>query len=360
MTSLRKEFPAMGLAVAGKASIIIGGQFGSEGKGLAASYAAASEDFTIAVSIAAPNAGHTFHDAHGRRHVASHLPACGVLRPRTIIHLAAGSVIDPDRFLAEIARLEVDPARVSIDPRAAVIRPQDVAFEDDPASMATAIASTQKGVGRAVACKAMRETPLAKDCPSLQGFVRDIEIGRHLARGASALIEVPQGVGLGLNAGLAYPYVTSREISVSAALAECGLHPKDLGRTLMVVRLHPIRVGDITDEDGLAIGHSGPFYPDSRELGWEELGQAPERTTVTGRIRRVATFSWTQYRHAVRLCWPDFVLLNFANYARDAAELVDTLRTAEAIAPMTHLGFGPAPHQVIGAPDWLADLGRAA
>src|SRR5690606_38359678 len=120
---------SMELAVPGKASIIIGGQFGSEGKGLAASYVAATHDFELSVSIAAPNAGHTFRDTADGIHIASHLPAYGVLRPHAMIHLAAGSVIDPGRFLVELARLDIDPGRVTIDPRAAVIRPEDVAYE---------------------------------------------------------------------------------------------------------------------------------------------------------------------------------------------------------------------------------------
>lgn len=228
----------IGLVVPGMLSIIIDGQFGACGKGLGASYVGASEFVEIAVTNAAPNAGHSFHDAYGRKRIAHHLPVTGLADDRSLKYLSAGSIIDPEMFLAEIRALDVDPATVFVHPRAAVITPEDVALEKNGASGAARIGSTQKGVGAALARKVRREARLAADHPALAPYVRAIDLSDLLGQGLSAVMEVPQGFGLSLNSGYAYPHCTGREITVSAALADAQLHPAWLGRTLMVVRAH--------------------------------------------------------------------------------------------------------------------------
>jgi adenylosuccinate synthase len=115
---------------------------------------------------------------------------------------------------------------------------------------------------------------------------------------------------------LEYPYVTSRDITVSAALNDAGLHPSALGKILMSVRTCPIRVGNIRDEHGKEIGYSGPCYPDQKELTWKELDQEPELTTVTKRIRRIFNWSPLQYQKALGVLRPDFTFINFVNYLK--------------------------------------------
>ena len=119
---------------------------------------------------------------------------------------------------------------------------------------------------------------------------------------------------LSLNSGFAYPYCTSREITVSSTLSDVQVHPSYLGKVCVSIRTFPIRVGNIID-NGSIVGYSGPFYPDSIELSWEDIGVEPELTTITKRERRVATFSYEQYNKMMRLYKPDYVLLNFANYS---------------------------------------------
>ena len=174
-----------------------------------------------------------------------------------------------------------------------------------------------------------------------------IDLAKELDRGSHILIEVPQGFGLGINSGLEYPYVTSREISISQALSDAQLHPSYLGCTLMSVRTYPIRVGHLYDKNNEMIGNSGPFFPDSKEKSWSELGLQNEYTTTTKRIRRVATFSIIQYQQALRAIKPDYVFLNFVNYFKTFRDF-DSLRSVMASmgkAP-EYFGIGPTTDDV--------------
>jgi adenylosuccinate synthase len=73
-------------------------------------------------------------------------------------------------------------------------------------------------------------------------------------------------------------------------------------------------------------GHSsGSWYLDQVETSWDVLGIQPELTTVTKRQRRIATWSWMQFRDAMRVNRPTHVFLNFMNYLKidEAARFVD-------------------------------------
>ena len=144
------------------------------------------------------------------------------------------------------------------------------------------------------------------------------------------MVEVPQGFDLGINSGLSYPYCTSREISIAQAMSDAQIHPRFLGKVMMTMRTYPIRVG----------GTSGPFYSDSDEITWEELGVTPELTTVTKRVRRVATFSMLQYERSLNAIVPDYVFLNFLNYIPPASQQIFINRLTKLRTP-THVGTGP-------------------
>jgi adenylosuccinate synthase len=120
----------------------------------------------------------------------------------------------------------------------------------------------------------------------------------------------------------------------------------------MVCRTFPIRVA----------GNSGPFWYDSNEISWNQLGVDPdaERTTVTRKIRRVATFSYDQLHEAAVLNMPTEIALTFADYLdpaimaeggkmpigtlknefTDVWNLVDHIITITG-TPVTMLGTGP-------------------
>ena len=340
----------------GRLNITLDGQFGSTGKGLLNAYIAltAPRKPDICISNAAPNAGHTYVDpATGQKRTTFHLPISGVLCPDSLIYLCAGSIIDPDLLAREIVDFAIDPARIIIHPRAAIVLPEHAEREQDSTSGTTALASTRKGVGAALADKIARthglRTAAQYYANTKHSFsIRVLDLDHDLSRGATALMEVPQGFSLSINHGLSYPHCTSRDLTVAAALNDAGVHPKHLGHVTVALRTYPIRVGNIMDDQGQEIGHSGPFYHDSSEVNWDELGVSPERTTVTKRIRRIATFSQHQYADMLRQLRPDTVLLNFCNYLRSEEETLALLTAMAAtekncgVMPTRLYGLGAA------------------
>ena len=349
----------------GRASFVIDGQFGSTGKGLAAAYLALNtpggQEPMIATTNAAPNAGHTtiIRGAANPKHkkfVCYHLPTIGILNPNATIYINAGAMIDIDMLFTEMATLGVDYDRVFIHPRAVIIdkthKNTERAYQSGPAR----IGGTQKGCGAALAAKVMRTAKVARDSEALQDFfkIEAIDINKSLRGGVPVSVEVAQGMDLGINHGLSYPHCTSREVSIAQAMADAGVHPVYLGRVLMTARTYPIRVGHIYDKAGKISGYSGPFYPDQEELLWDKHfpGFEPERTTVTKRIRRIASWSSLQYEKALLAIRPDVVFLNFVNYIRSEAkwralsrEMINSEREMDHHVKMLY-GLGPAVEDV--------------
>lgn len=318
----------------GRASVLIDMQYGSTGKGLCAAYLAhlPQNAVDIASTNAGPNAGHTTCYKDGKKFVTFHLPTFGVLQPHSTIFLNAGSIIDPDMLMVEMAQFQIDKRRLIIHPRAVVVEAADKAYEQQETSGAAKLASTQKGVGRALARKVMREATLAFQHPMLQEFVRkDFDIMDCLSVGQRVMIEVPQGFDLSLNDGLSYPHCTSRSINIAQSMSDAGVHPQLLYKVIGTQRYMPIRVGNLKDEEGKEIGNSGPHYPDQRELTWEEAGQTPEFTTVTKRMRRVFTWSPMQYERALKLLRPDLIFCNFLNYCKSSGGATNWTRDMETI-----------------------------
>lgn len=325
----------------GKLNIVIDGQFGSTGKGLLSSYVAVSNHIDITISNASANAGHTFY-YHGNKYVVKHIPVSGIINDRSTIYLCAGAIIDPNVLLQEVKKYFIDESRIFIHPRAAIISSDDIDLERSESSAVTKIASTQSGVGSALARKIMRSARLASDIPELSKFIKEIDLQYLFDIGCTALMEVPQGFDLSISSGYSYPHCTSREITVSAALSDAQVHPSYLGKVAVCIRTYPIRVGNIVDSNGNELGNSGPFYPDSKETTWKELGIEEEYTTVTNRVRRVATFSMQQYKKMLNFLRPDYILLNFANYM----EKENLSALINELPEVTHLGFGPTYNDV--------------
>src|SRR5690242_5276255 len=100
-------------------TVIVGGQYGSEGKGKITSYLALRDNVDIVVRCGGPNSGHTV-DSKGQRYELRSLPA-GFINQNTRLLLAAGSLIVPEILLTEIKAAGVDPRRVGIDRNAGII-----------------------------------------------------------------------------------------------------------------------------------------------------------------------------------------------------------------------------------------------
>lgn len=320
-------------------------QFGSTGKGLFAGYLANKISPDLIVTAWAPNAGHTFVDSVGRKHVNIALPSGIVANPKYIL-LGPGSVIDPDRFLFELdyyRGMGID-STVLIHEHAAVLM-RSHAIEESKYGFK--IGSTMKGVGEATIHK-LRRYPeprhqnIAREHARLKDFVIDQPFYDSVIDNSDcAVLEGAQGFSLSLNQGF-YPYVTSRECTTHQMLSDCAI-PADGGyeRTVYgVCRTFPIRVANRYDGDGVQIGTSGPCYDDQREMEWDELGQEPELTTVTKLPRRIFSFSEKQIARAIRANGVNSVFLNFCNYTN--ADSVDNLASViNRYAPVHYFGYGP-------------------
>lgn len=274
---------------AGKVTVVVGGQFGSEAKGHVAAYLGQAGQIA-AVRVAGPNAGHSAADRNGTMWALRQIPVVAVKNLEAHLILCAGSEIDEEVLLDEIRRLDAAGLQVSrrlhIDGQATVIIEQDRVSESDR-GLTLRIGSTGKGVGAARARRIMRESPLWSNLPD-----EDVEhdytdtasmLAFWLQAGRDVLIEGTQGYGLGLHAGY-YPQCTSSDCRAVDFMAMAGITPwapwvREV-ETWVVLRTYPIRVA----------GNSGPLL---NETTWEDLEVGsgghihPERTTVTKKIRRV-------------------------------------------------------------------------
>lgn len=333
----------------GKLNLVIDGQFGSTGKGTICSYIGYNEHIDVAISNSSPNAGHSFYFPDQlEKKITRHLPVSALFNKHSVIYLCANSIINPKILLKEIKDFDIDEDRICIHPRAAVIEDEDIKFERDFNSSVSKIASTREGVGSALSRKILRSAKLAQDNKYLKKYVNEIDIHDYLDNDLSIIMETSQGFDLSINSGISYPYCTSREVTVSSALSDCQVHPKYLGNVMMSIRTFPIRVGNIV-EDGKTIGESGPFYPDSVEVNWNKFKflEEPEHTTVTKRVRRIATFSMIQYKRSVDRLKPTHVFLNFINYINSKRKINSLLKELGKYKEVTHIGTGPLIQQVL-------------
>jgi adenylosuccinate synthase len=285
-------------------TVVVGGQYGSEGKGKIAAYLAPR--FQHSVRTGGPNAGHTVKNGT-KSIILRHLP-CAVVSREVKLYLGAGAVIDPNILLQEIATNEIRQGRLFIDHQSAIISEQHLMAE---AGLVARIGSTGKGVGAAVAAKVLREADLklTKDTPELRPFAADVAalLAEALDRREHILLEGTQGIGLSLHHGQ-FPHVTSRDVTAGSLCGEAGVGPTQVTDVVMVVRTYPIRV-------------AGPSGPLENEIDWEtvtaESGYSTpllELTTVTRKVRRVARFDLKAVRKAAQLTSATQIALTFADY----------------------------------------------
>lgn len=324
-------------------TIVVGGQFGSEGKGKVAHYLAREEGCAAAVRVGGPNSGHTVIDEAGNRRVFQQLPTAAILDDVTCV-LPTGSYIRPEILMREVQAVGLALDRLVIDPKAMVILAEDVRLEQS-GGLGQAIGSTMSGTGAAVARRVSRRSDIlfASEHAELKPYVRQtVPLLRNLlASRHRVLIEGTQGFGLSLLHTDHYPHATSRDTTAAACLSESGLSPLDVDRVVLVIRAFPIRVG----------GNSGPL---PSEIDWERVtiasGSAEtilEYTTVSQKLRRVARFDPDVVREAIAVNRPTDVVLNHLDYVDALGPSEKTARFAKCVSTMigTHidyLGFGPA------------------
>lgn len=364
--------------------IIVGAQWGDEGKGRIVDYLAASADY-VARFNGGDNAGHTV--TTGSHIFKLHLVPSGIIHPQTIAVLGNGMVINPRSLLEEIetlrqAGVEVTPERLHISFGAHLITPAHQALD---AALETArgkgkLGTTGRGIGPAYTDKAARRglrlgdmlredfltrlgehilesnltlgllgAPELDPSPMMDSFRRyreqltpyiadtSAELEAALSAGKTVLAEGAQGTLLDIEHGT-YPFVTSSSTVAPGALTGLGLglHAAHGARVIGVAKSFQTRVG------------AGPFPtevfgPQAERLRgtganpWDEFG------TTTGRPRRVG--------------WMDTVLLRYAVRVNGLTELVltklDILTGLEKLYLCTSYRVGS---ETVDAPPFGCDL----
>lgn len=312
--------------------VVLGGQWGDEGKGKIVDWTATGADAVVRCQGGA-NAGHTL--VFGAQRLALHLVPSGVRQPGCLMVLGSGMVIDPVALLEEIAALEAAGlevrSRLRVSAAAHVVLPvhrlQDRAQEDRRGT--AAVGTTGRGIGPAYADKAARNgvqmslflqpasqfraaltaaleikraeleprvpvdvaamvdalaacreavAPLVCDATSLlHDMLRD---GRRI------VLEGAQGALLDLDHG-SYPFVTSSSCTSAGALAGAGLPPQSVRGVLGVVKAYATRVGN------------GPFPTELLDATGERLRTVGrEFGATTGRPRRCGWFDALAVRRA--------------------------------------------------------------
>lgn len=275
------------------ATIVVGGQYGSEGKGKVVALLASGLHSPWLVRCGGPNSGHTV-TINGQDVILRQVPSCTEPQ-KAMFCIAAGCAIDESVLLRELDLLKVGRNRIIVDPRAIIVTEEDREAERRALKD---IGSTCSGTGAASIRRISRRTDvsLAKDSDAVASRCRVETVAPllHCAldSGQDVIVEGSQGFALSLLHGPDYPFVTSRDTTAAGFAMEVGLSPRLINKIVMVIRTFPIRVG----------GPSGPF---AEEISWEEIATisgAPEvvreYTSVTKRLRRVAHFDLDAVKQA--------------------------------------------------------------
>ena len=325
-----------------KTKVVIGAQWGDEGKGKISDYLAQKADMVVRYQ-GGNNAGHSIV-FDGTRYALRHIPS-GVFNPKTINVMAQGMVINPKMLLDEIVDLEskgITDYNLLISDRAHVILPYhldlDEALEDLKSSVSPdkMIGTTKKGIGPAYEDKAARigirfgdfinkkafsealsDALLIKNkvlkafglkTYKVEEIVNEYEVyakklahmvtetGALIAKvaeeGKEIIFEGAQGVMLCLDNGT-YPYVTSSSPTASSIPLATGLNNSYISDVIGIVKAYTTRVG--TGALPTRIEESDP------EIAHHVRKVGREYGTVTGRPRWIGWLDTVVLKHAARV-----------------------------------------------------------
>src|SRR5258707_6933682 len=316
-----------------KSVVVVGAQWGDEGKGKVVDYLAGSFDY-IARVAGGHNAGHTV--IIGKDRYVLQLIPCGILRPKQQAVLGLGVVVDPAALVAEIealaqAGIEVKD-RLHVSNRAHLIFPYHRELERaaENARGANKIGTTSRGIGPAYEDKMARrglrvcdllepalfrekaervvaeKNRLAKGAygadidfshgveetlrlgEKIRGYIGDTAelVNRAMEEGKSVLFEGAQGTMLDIDHGT-YPYVTSSSATSGGATTGAGVPPTKIKHVLGVSKAYTTRVG------------SGPFPTEMPDLEAQHVRErGNEFGAVTGRPRRCGRLDLQVLRYA--------------------------------------------------------------
>lgn len=336
--------------------VVVGTQWGDEGKGKIIDILASRADVVIR-SSGGNNAGHTVENA-GEVYKL-HLIPSGILYPETLCLIGSGTVIDPKVILEEIDGLKsrgITCENLRIDPRAHVIMPWHIALDGMSEKMrgASEIGTTKRGIGPCYMDKAERcgiriydlvhpdlletkarevgamknriitkvyEEP-AVDVEAvireykeygkrLAGYVADVSVLAYNAykSGKEVLFEGAQGTLLDLDVGT-YPFVTSSHPVSGGICIGSGVGPNIVDEIIGVAKAYTTRVG------------KGPFPTELMdEMGDLIRNRGFEFGTTTGRPRRTGWFDAVILRHAIRVNGLTALAVNKVDTLSDIGDL---------------------------------------
>ncbi len=314
-----------------KADIVVGIQWGDEGKGRIVDLFAADYDI-VARFGGGDNAGHSI--VVGETKLALRIVPSGVLQPHAELFIGGGTVVSLEGLLGELDGLAargIDISRIRVSDRAHVVLPYHGAADraNEIARGAAAIGTTGRGIGPAYVDKVarngitfgdlahkevvadrirfnlLRNRAVGIDLPSEEEVIgKALELAERvkshivdgveylhgaLEAGKRVLIEGAQGTLLDVGFGT-YPYVTSSHTIAGGACTGLGIGPNAIGRVIGIVKAYCTRVG------------AGPFPSELHDATGEQLRKnGAEFGTVTGRPRRCGWFDAVAGRYAVRV-----------------------------------------------------------
>ncbi|MBI4344065.1 MAG: adenylosuccinate synthetase [Euryarchaeota archaeon] len=327
-------------------TVIVGGQWGDEGKGKVVSYLCLKDrpDF-VARAGTGPNAGHTV-EYEGKKYGLRLTPS-GFIYQKARLLIGAGVLVDPNVMLREIESLGIGK-RTGIDERCGIIEAEHIERDKGSAFLAGKIGSTGTGCGPANMDRANRSLKQAREVADLRSYLTDVsrELNEALDMGKGVFVEGSQGFGLSVLYGT-YPYVTSKDTTASTALADVGLGPKKAGEVILVFKSFPSRVG------------SGPFPTEMDQEEAERLGIV-EYGTVTGRRRRSGHFDFEMARTSVAINSATQIALTCLDYvdpgcrgvssydklSQKAKAFVEEIE-ARVRVPVTIISTGPSMEETI-------------
>jgi adenylosuccinate synthase len=327
------------------ATVVVGLQWGDEGKGKTTDLLAESVSLVVRYQ-GGDNAGHTV--VIGDAVFKLHLVPSGVLHPHITPVIGNGVVVNPRTLLREMAELQgrgIDASRVRVSRNAHVIMPYHVALDGAAEARLAGgeIGTTRRGIGPAYADRAWRtgirmgdlldpdglRARLGRVLPERNRMLRETygqatfdadellaeatDWGRRLreqivdttllvqdalAEGRHVLLEGAQGTLLDLDHGT-YPYVTSSNPIAGGACTGGGVGPLQVDQVIGVLKAYSTRVG------------SGPFPTElAGEIGDHLLQKGHEFGTTTGRRRRCGWFDATPLRYSVAVNSVSSIMLN--------------------------------------------------
>ena len=317
-------------------TVVLGAQWGDEGKGKVTDFFASSADFVVRFQ-GGNNAGHTI--VVGDEKLALSLTPSGVLYPNCIPVIGSGCVIDLGFLKEELEMLNernVNTKKLAISPNAHVVMPYHKLLDEliEESLGENKIGTTKKGIGPCYADKIQRRGIRVQDLLNQDLFEKKVKanieetnltltkiynkrplvaeeiinefksytdmvtnhitdtsllIDKAIKDGKSILFEGAQGTLLDIDHGT-YPFVTSSNTSSGNAAVGSGGGPKNIDRIVWVTKAYISRVG------------SGPFVTEQKnEIGDYLIEKGAEFGVVTGRRRRCGWLDLISLKYSVRV-----------------------------------------------------------